>query len=156
MSNEDKDQRVTIYDKGTTKIVRGTYLTGIGQENRTFYFKIRTDHVDYEKVQDGKVCVTFYQQDNLVTSIPALIRVGRVLTNEPPIQEALKLEQRKGYPMLPIVKVVEKFDVLAFMSLIDEFSRYQEEISILQNSINKRKKGKNPNEESRYQQVNLF
>lgn len=151
--NEIRSNRKKIE---TIKIVRGTYLTGVGQENTTFYFKISTNHSDFEQVREGKVCITFYQQDHLVTSIPALIRVGRVLTNESPIQEALKLEKRKGYPMLPIVKVVENFDVLGFMNVVEVFSKYQNELLELQKSVVKNKKGNKAHEEEKFEQVNLF
>lgn len=151
--NEIRSNRKKIE---TIKIVRGTYLTGVGQENTTFYFKISTNHTDFEQVREGKVCITFYQQDHLVTSIPALIRVGRVLTNDSPIQEALKLEKRKGYPMLPIVKVVENFDVLGFMNVVEAFSKYQNELLELQKSVVTNKKGKKDHEEEKFEQVNLF
>lgn len=156
MKSKENKIRSNILDNKRIKIVRGTYLTGVGQENATYYFKISESHSDFNEVQEGKVCITFYQQDHLVTSIPALIRVGRVLTNESPIQEALKVEQRKGYPMLPIVKVIEKFDVLGFMDVVDVFSNYQSELFELQKSVVKRKRGKKSHEEDKFEQVNLL
>lgn len=82
--------------------------------------------------------------------------MGRVLTSESPIQEALKVEKRKGYPMLPIVNVIEKFDVLGFMEVVDVFSNYQKELFELQKSVVKRKRGKKSHEEKTFEQVNLF
>lgn len=156
MKREEKKVKSNILENNGIKIVRGTYLTGVGQENATYYFKICENHSDFNEIQEGKVCVTFYQQDHLVTSIPALIRVGRVLTNESPIQEALKVEQRKGYPMLPIVKVIKKFDVLGFMDVVDVFSNYQSELFELQKSVVRKKRGKKSHEQNKFEQVNLF
>lgn len=43
----------------TFKIIRGYYLTGVGQEPSAYYFKIRDDFPEFETLKSGDVALTF-------------------------------------------------------------------------------------------------
>ena len=43
----------------TFKIVRGTYLTGLGQEPSAYYFKVSDSDADFETIAPGDVALTF-------------------------------------------------------------------------------------------------
>lgn len=119
------------------KILRGVYLTGVGQERESYYFKISVDHEDFEKVGKGTVCITFYQGEQFVTALPSLIRVDAVLNAYYPVQVALKQEKELGYPVMPIVSIYEEFDEIEFQKIITTGKKYQSEIK--QISLEKQK-----------------
>ena len=64
------------------KIIRGYYLTGVGQEPLAYYFKLSSDNLKFESISAGDVALTFYQNEESITSIPAIIRVDSVISND--------------------------------------------------------------------------
>ena len=42
------------------KIIRGYYLTGVGQEPLAYYFKLSSDNLKFKFVSAGDVALTFY------------------------------------------------------------------------------------------------
>ena len=64
------------------KIIRGYYLTGVGQEPLAYYFKLSSDNLKFESVSAGDVALTFYQNEESISSIPAIIRVDSVISND--------------------------------------------------------------------------
>ena len=72
------------------KVVRGYYLTGLGQEPSAYYFKITDNFPEFEVVKAGDIALTFYQNGDAITSIPALIRVDAVIEGEKQVLEFLK------------------------------------------------------------------
>lgn len=56
------------------KIIEGHYLLGGGQEANKYEFKIYRGHPDFEKITVDSVCWTFYQAEDVLTPIPAIIR----------------------------------------------------------------------------------
>ena len=40
------------------KIIRGYYLTGVGQEPLAYYFKLSSDNLKFESVSAGDVALT--------------------------------------------------------------------------------------------------
>ncbi|ESR08781.1 hypothetical protein DIX60_10705 [Streptococcus iniae] len=109
-------------------IIRGFYLTGFGQEPKVNYFKIDSDHPEFHLVQAGDVCLTFYQDNSVITSLPALIRVDGLITNDKQVQEFLKTEKVEHIPFLPIVQIYPNFDPLMFSKLMATCKKMTEEV----------------------------
>lgn len=82
------------------KIIRGYYLTGVGQEPLAYYFKLSSDNLKFESISAGDVALTFYQNEESISNIPAIIRVDSVITNGKTIsdyfQEELRDQDRKS------------------------------------------------------------
>ena len=110
------------------KIVRGYYLTGLGQEPLAYYFKITEDFPEFRTIKAGDVALTFYQNGDAITSIPALIRVDGVIEVEKQVLEFLKSEKKDHFPMLPLVGVYEHFDPLRFNTMMTVFEGLKAEI----------------------------
>lgn len=113
------------------KIVRGYYLTGLGQEPLAYYFKITEDFPEFRTIKAGDVALTFYQNGEAITSIPALIRVDGVIEVEKQVLEFLKSEKKDHFPMLPLVGVYEHFDPLRFNTVMTVFEGLKTEIKRL-------------------------
>lgn len=113
------------------KIVRGYYLTGLGQEPLAYYFKITEDFPEFRTIKAGDVALTFYQNGEAITSIPALIRVDGVIEVEKQVLEFLKSEKKDHFPMLPLVGVYEHFDPLRFNTVMTVFEGLKTEIKSL-------------------------
>ena len=108
------------------KLIRGVYLTAIGQENRIYYFKISNDF----EVEVGDVCLTFYQNPIAVYPLPTLIRVDGILTDERLIKQALEQEKRQSYSYLPIVKRYKgnEWHPKEFFEMMRVFEKWQDSI----------------------------
>lgn len=115
-------------------IIRGTYLTGVGQEDKEYYFKISTKNPDYEAIKIDDVCLTYLQRENMISGVPAIIRVSAVVREYYHVQRVLKTESN-GYPLIPIVKVLDDFNVLGFKSVYDTWSDYRAETLHLQEEM---------------------
>lgn len=113
------------------KIVRGYYLTALGQEPLAYYFKVPQDHPDFELIEAGQVALTFYQNGEAITSLPALIRVDGVITNDKVLSDYLASEQRDHFPMLPIVEISDVFDPLLFNQMSKTFDGLRQELKEL-------------------------
>ena len=115
------------------KIIRGYYLTGVGQEPLAYYFKLSSDNLKFKFVSAGDVALTFYKNEESITSIPAIIRVDSVITNGKTISDYFQEELRDHYPMLPIVHVLdsEEFDPLLFQEVMTTFTNLKLEIKEL-------------------------
>ena len=115
----------------TIKIVRGYYLTGVGQEPSAYYFKITDEFPEFETLSTGDIAVTFYQNLETITSIPALIRVDGLIEAEKQILEFLQSEKKDHLPMLPLVSVYDEFDPLRFNLVMDAFDKLKSEMKRL-------------------------
>ncbi|MFM1589476.1 hypothetical protein [Streptococcus mutans] len=113
------------------KIVRGYYLTGLGQEPSAYYFKISDQFPEFGTLKAGDIAVTFYQNLETITSIPALIRVDGLIEAEKQIFEFLKSEKKDHLPMLPLVSVYDEFDPLRFNLVMDAFDKLKSEMKRL-------------------------
>ena len=113
------------------KIVRGYYLTALGQEPLAYYFKVSRDHPDFELIEAGQVALTFYQNGEAITSLPALIRVDGVITNDKVVSDYLASERRDHFPMLPIVEISDVFDPLVFNQMSKIFDGLRQELKEL-------------------------
>ena len=113
------------------KIVRGYYLTGLGQEPLAYYFKITANFSEFETLKAGDIALTFYQNGEVITSIPALIRVDGLIEAEKQILEFLQSEKKDHFPMLPLVSVYEDFDPLRFNLMMTAFDSLKSEIKDL-------------------------
>ena len=113
------------------KIIRGYYLTALGQEPLAYYFKVPQDHPDFELIEAGQVALTFYQNGEAITSLPALIRVDGVITNDKVVSDYLASEQRDHFPMLPIVEISDVFDPLVFNQMSKTFDGLRQELKEL-------------------------
>lgn len=120
-----------MQNKENTKIVRGYYLTGLGQEPLAYYFKITADFPDFETLKVGDVALTFYQNAEAITSIPALIRVDGLFETEKQVLEFLQSEKKDHFPMLPLVSVYETFDPLRFNLVMTTFEKLKSEMKRL-------------------------
>lgn len=116
-------------------IVRGVYLTGVGQEKGSYYFKIPVNHEDFSKIERGSVCLSFYQGEEFVTTLPAIIRTDAILTGLYPVQTALKQEINRSYPLLPIFFVFDSFDEIKFQKILNEWKRYEKGLRKLSSQI---------------------
>ncbi|CYV45836.1 TPA: hypothetical protein TZN93_001036 [Streptococcus suis] len=113
------------------KIVRGYYLTGVGQEDSVYYFKINQEFPEFETIKAGDVALTFYQNGDAITSVPALIRVDGIIEAEKQVHEFLQGEKKDGLPMLPLVGLYEHFDLLRFNSMMAVFDSLKVDIKRL-------------------------
>lgn len=113
------------------KIIRGYYLTALGQEPLAYYFKVPQNHPAFELIEAGQVALTFYQNGEAITSLPALIRVDGVITNAKVVSDYLASEQKDHFPMLPIVKISDGFDPLVFNQMSKTFDRLRQELKEL-------------------------
>lgn len=84
------------------RIVTGYYITALGQESERYYFKT-TD----ETIKVGDVGLTFYQNNQLITAIPALIRIEYIRETEVSEDEFLEQEVADHIPYLSVVGVYE-------------------------------------------------
>lgn len=121
------------------KIIRGYYLTGLGQEELVYHFKLSEDQVEFKMIQVGDIAVTFYQNQEAITYLPALIRVDGIVTSERAVEEYLLAEQKDGFPMLPIFEIYQHFDPLLFKNVMESCQDMHEEIKVL--ARQKRQKG---------------
>lgn len=154
--NEEKREIENGFTDANVKIVRGIYLTGVGQEEQPFYFKLGRDHEDFEKIDEGMVCLTFYQQENFVTAIPAIIRVAKVITNFTPLREAYRMEITKGYPLVPIIQVFEAFDISYLMKIVEAGERYERSVRELKTKKSINEKSHYPMKGEFFEQMELF
>ncbi|MBY5050945.1 hypothetical protein [Streptococcus agalactiae] len=115
----------------TFKIIRGYYLTGVGQEPSAYYFKIRDDFPEFEVLKSGDIALTFYQNGEAITSLPALIRIDGVIEAEKQVLEFLQSEKKDHLPMLPLVALYEQFDPLQFSTVMGVFNNLKAEIKRL-------------------------
>ena len=113
------------------KIVRGYYLTGVGQEPSAYYFKITDAVPEFGTLKPGDVALTFYQNLEAITSMPALIRVDGIIEAEKQVFEFLQSEKKDHFPMLPLVSVFEQFDPLRFNLMMTTFDCLKLEIKRL-------------------------
>ncbi|MCR1897296.1 hypothetical protein NSA02_10885 [Ligilactobacillus murinus] len=113
------------------KIVQGYYLLGGGQEANKYEFKIYRGHPDFEKITVDSVCWTFYQAEDILTPIPAIIRVKGVFSERNIVRVKLAKEQQRGYPILPIVKVIDDFDFELLEYMFAVHNRFQSDLSRL-------------------------
>ena len=113
------------------KIIRGYYLTALGQEPLAYYFKVAQDHPDFELIEAGQVALTFYQNGEAITSLPALIRVDGVISNAKVVSDYLASEQKDHFPMLPIVEISNVFDPLMFNQMSKTFKNLRKEMKQL-------------------------
>ena len=105
----------------TFKIVRGTYLTGLGQEPSAYYFKVSESDADFETIAPGDVALTFYQNGETITSLPA----------ERQVNEFLHSEKKDHLPMLPIVAIYDDFDPLVFNKIMTSFQELKQDMKRL-------------------------
>ena len=108
------------------RIVTGYYITALGQESERYYFKT-TD----ETIKVGDVGLTFYQNNQLITAIPALIRIEYIRETEVNENEFLEQEVTDHIPYLPVIEVYESFSVDLHNRLEDFYSDLKDEIKEL-------------------------
>lgn len=114
--------------EGDYQLLRGYYLTGLGQEGDAYYFKLPKDHPLFQKLQAGDVIVSFYQTKELITSIPALVRVDGVIENVMTVKATLAQEEKKHVPHLPVVRAYENFDPIHYAQLLDSYQDLKKEM----------------------------
>lgn len=113
------------------KIIRGYYLTGLGQENLAYYFKVSEDQPEFKTVQTGDVAVSFYQTNEALSYLPALVRVDGIISTEKQVKAYVEAERKDGFPMLPIVEIYQHFYPLLFKKVMENCQKMHEEIKIL-------------------------
>lgn len=114
-----------------TKIIRGYYLTALGQEPLAYYFKIHGEHPTFTTIEAGDIALSFYQNGETITSIPALIRIDGVIESPSMVEDFLQGEKKDHYPILPIVSVYDQFDPLQFNQMMGTFEQLRSEIKKL-------------------------
>ncbi|SUN25605.1 Uncharacterised protein [Streptococcus agalactiae] len=75
--------------------------------------------------------MTFYQNGEAITSLPALIRIDGVIEAEKQVLEFLQSEKKDHLPMLPLVALYEQFDPLQFNTVMEVFDNLKAEIKRL-------------------------
>ncbi|HEN0555290.1 TPA: hypothetical protein U3Q91_000046 [Streptococcus agalactiae] len=113
------------------KIVRGYYLTGVGQEPSAHYFKITDKFPEFETLKAGDIALTFYQNLEAITSLPALIRVDGIIESEKQVLEFLQSEKKDHFPMLPLVSIYDGFDPLHFKLVMTTFEKLKSDMKRL-------------------------
>lgn len=113
------------------KIIRGYYLTGLGQEELAYYFKVTEEQFEDLNLKVGDIMITFYQNQEVITSIPALVRVASLITDKTIVTQYLNSEKIDGFPMLPIVEKYKNFDPIVFKHTMEMYQNMKEEITQL-------------------------
>lgn len=115
------------------KIIRGYYLTGLGQEELAYYFKVPEEQFEVEdlNLKVGDILITFYQNQEVITSIPALVRVASLITDKAIVTQYLNSDKIDGFPMLPIVEKYKNFDPIVFKHIMEMYQNMKEEITQL-------------------------
>lgn len=108
------------------RIVTGYYITALGQESERYYFKTTN-----ETIKVGDVGLTFYQNSEIITAIPALIRIEYIRETEVNENEFLEQEVTDHIPYLPVIEVYESFSVDLHNRLEDFYSDLKDEIKEL-------------------------
>lgn len=108
------------------RIVTGYYITALGQESERYYFKTTN-----ETIKVGDVGLTFYQNGEIITAIPALIRIEYIRETEVNENEFLEQEVIDHIPYLPVIEVYESFSVDLHNRLEDFYSDFKDEIKEL-------------------------
>lgn len=108
------------------RIVTGYYITALGQESERYYFKTTN-----ETIKVGDVGLTFYQNGEIITAIPALIRIEYIRETEVNENEFLEQEVIDHIPYLPVIEVYESFSVDLHNRLEDFYSDLKDEIKEL-------------------------
>lgn len=108
------------------RIVTGYYITALGQESERYYFKTTN-----ETIKVGDVGLTFYQNGEIITAIPALIRIEYIRETEVNENEFLEQEVTDHIPYLPVIEVFESFSVDLHNRLEDFYSDLKDEIKEL-------------------------
>lgn len=108
------------------RIVTGYYITALGQESERYYFKTTN-----ETIKVGDVGLTFYQNGEIITAIPALIRIEYIRETEVNENEFLEQEVTDYIPYLPVIEVYESFSVDLHNRLEDFYSDLKDEIKEL-------------------------
>lgn len=108
------------------RIVTGYYITALGQESERYYFKTTN-----ETIKVGDVGLTFYQNGEIITAIPALIRIEYIRETEVNENEFLEQEVTDHTPYLPVIEVYESFSVDLHNRLEDFYSDLKDEIKEL-------------------------
>lgn len=108
------------------RIVTGYYITALGQESERYYFKTTN-----ETIKVGDVGLTFYQNGEIITAIPALIRIEYIRETEVNENEFLEQEVTDHIPYLPMIEVYESFSVDLHNRLEDFYSDLKDEIKEL-------------------------
>lgn len=108
------------------RIVTGYYITALGQESERYYFKTTN-----ETIKVGDVGLTFYQNGEIITAIPALIRIEYIRETEVNDNEFLEQEVTDHIPYLPVIEVYESFSVDLHNRLEDFYSDLKDEIKEL-------------------------
>lgn len=119
-----KDSGVPSY-----KIIQGYYLLGGGQETIKYDFKIYRGHPDFDKIEKDNVCWTFYQSEDILTPILAIIRVDKVFSSINVVRAKLNMEKQQKYPIMPIVKIIEDFDFELLGYMFAVHNRFQSDLS---------------------------
>lgn len=112
------------------KIIRGKYLTAVGQETGTYYFKICSAHPDYDNIEAGSVFLSFYQTDEQITPLTVPIRADGIITEKKVVHSAFLAERRLGIPMMPVIEVID-FDIIQQKGIMSAFEMVREEIQLL-------------------------
>ena len=88
-----------------------------------YYFKLSSDNLKFESVSAGDVALTFYQNEESITSIPAIIRVDSVISNDENDFRLSAGRVERSLSMLPIVRVLdsEEFDPFTLSRSDDNF-----------------------------------
>lgn len=108
------------------RIVTGYYITALGQESERYYFKTTN-----ETIKVGDVGLTFYQNGEIITAIPALIRIEYIRETEVSENEFLEQEVTDHIPYLPVIEVYESFSVDLHNRLEDFYSDLKDQIKEL-------------------------
>lgn len=72
--------------------------------------------------------MSFYQTKELITSIPALVRVDGVIENLMTIKATLAEEEKKHVPHLPVIRVYEGFDPLHYAQIMESYQDLKKEM----------------------------
>lgn len=110
----------------TWRIIRGYYLTALGQESERYYFKTTN-----QNIQTGDVGVTFYQNSQMITAIPALIRVDKIIETEQSDDHFLTEEKENHLPLLPLVRTYDHFKPDAQIELETAYQTLRKEMQSL-------------------------
>ena len=89
----------------------GFYLTAVGQERESYYFKLAKRASFARNVRVGTVGYALYQRDGFVLPLLVPVRIDRVIETKGGYNKAERQAWRQGYPLVELLKIDEDFEI---------------------------------------------
>lgn len=107
-------------------LYRGRYLTAAGSEKNIYLFSFPKTA---GQLRTGDVCEAFYQNNGYVIPIPTYVRIESTLDTTQAYRRAEQMEQRQGYPIVPLLWECKSFKVTNLAQQQKKWAKYADLIA---------------------------